>query len=258
MNITFHDFPSSNQRDNNMNFNIGIYQLRNKDTNDIYIGKSKNLKNREKKHFCRLKNHTSSNKYLQKDYDNNGSYIFIFEVILYCEDFELKRYEQSLIDLYKPKYNIYIENSTNRQGTRGYKTKYSISKYFGVSLDKRDGRWVSHIRYKGNLLWIGRFYSEIEAAIAYDKREIELFGDKSILNFNYDFSKNYILNIKQKRSHYRGVSFCKRDNLYGAEIKKDKKRYYLGYYKNEIEAAKAYDKKAKELYGSDAKLNLKD
>jgi group I intron endonuclease len=239
-----------------MKYNVGIYQLRNIKTNSTYIGKSRNLRNRKNAHFFRLKNNISSNKYMQKDYNVDGKDIFIFEVILYCEKFELKRYEQLIIDLYQPIYNIYVENSTNRQGTRGHKTKYSISQYFGVSFDKRSNKWTSQIRQDGKLYWIGIFNNEIDAAIAYDKKEIELFNDKAILNFDYEFSKNYILDIKQKGSCYRGVSFCKRDNLYGAEIKKDKKRYYLGNYKNEIDAALAYDKKAIELYGENAKLNF--
>lgn len=41
-----------------------------------------------------------------------------------------------------------------------------------------------------------------------------------------------------------------------ASIRKSKQLFHLGYFSSEIDAAKAYDKKALELYGSTAKLNF--
>jgi hypothetical protein len=41
-----------------------------------------------------------------------------------------------------------------------------------------------------------------------------------------------------------------------AQIHKNKKKYYIGYFKTEREAAKAYDAKAKELHGEYANLNF--
>lgn len=48
-------------------------------------------------------------------------------------------------------------------------------------------------------------------------------------------------------SKFKGVSFDKRRNKYTSSIQNGKDRYYLGYYCNEIDAAKAYDMKATEL-----------
>ena len=44
------------------------------------------------------------------------------------------------------------------------------------------------------------------------------------------------------KSGYRGVSWHKRYNKWVAKINVDKKRIYLGYFEDKIEAAKAYDK----------------
>jgi hypothetical protein len=55
-------------------------------------------------------------------------------------------------------------------------------------------------------------------------------------------------------SKYIGV--YKRGDKFAAEIKKEDEHYYLGVFKTELEAAKARDRKAIELYGSDANLNL--
>lgn len=57
-------------------------------------------------------------------------------------------------------------------------------------------------------------------------------------------------------SKYKGVNWDKRYNRWYARIHKLGKRFFLGSFDNEIDAAKAYDKKAKELFGEFAYLNL--
>lgn len=65
-------------------------------------------------------------------------------------------------------------------------------------------------------------------------------------------------NQKPKRcgsSLFKGVSKSK-DNKYRAQIKLNNKSKYIGSFKSELEAAKAYDAKAKELFGEFARLNF--
>lgn len=50
-------------------------------------------------------------------------------------------------------------------------------------------------------------------------------------------------------SKYKGVSWNKRDCKWKAHICLNYKEIYLGYFDNEIKAAQAYDRKAKELFG---------
>jgi hypothetical protein len=57
-------------------------------------------------------------------------------------------------------------------------------------------------------------------------------------------------------SKYRGVCRAKKSNKWYAYISLNRKRTHLGFYDDEIEAAKAYDRVAKELYGKYAKLNF--
>jgi hypothetical protein len=59
-------------------------------------------------------------------------------------------------------------------------------------------------------------------------------------------------------SKYKGVNWCKIRKKFRARITHNKKRIYLGYFENEIDAAKAYDKKAVELFGEFAYLNFPD
>jgi hypothetical protein len=63
---------------------------------------------------------------------------------------------------------------------------------------------------------------------------------------------------KNASSQYFGVSYDKNKEKYRAAIAKDKIKYWLGYFKNEENAARAYDKKALELYGTFANLNFPD
>ena len=57
-------------------------------------------------------------------------------------------------------------------------------------------------------------------------------------------------------SRFKGVFWHKRENKYSAGIRKNGKRYYLGCYHDEIEAAVVYDIKAMELFGEFAYFNF--
>ena len=57
-------------------------------------------------------------------------------------------------------------------------------------------------------------------------------------------------------SEYRGVWYNKQTKKWRANIFVNRKRKHLGYFKNEIDAAHAYDEAAKLYYGDFAILNL--
>ena len=57
------------------------------------------------------------------------------------------------------------------------------------------------------------------------------------------------------KSKYKGVSWNKYNGKWLSMIDIKSKNKYLGYFNNEIDAAKAYDKAAKEIYGNNAVLN---
>ena len=66
-------------------------------------------------------------------------------------------------------------NSTKRKGT--------ISPYKGVSRKKRSKRWYAQIRFNVEQLHIGYFDTQESAAVAYDRKATELFGEFAVLNF---------------------------------------------------------------------------
>lgn len=88
-----------------LNGNSGIYQIRNKINNKIYIGSSKNLVERERTHFVNLRINHHTNKHLQASFNKYGSENFVFETLLTCHPDMLIWYEQQFLDQWKPEYN---------------------------------------------------------------------------------------------------------------------------------------------------------
>ena len=58
-------------------------------------------------------------------------------------------------------------------------------------------------------------------------------------------------------SKYRGVSFSRRKGKWFAEIRINGKKTWLGYFTNEIDAAKKYDMAARKYHGEFAVLNFR-
>lgn len=64
--------------------------------------------------------------------------------------------------------------------------------------------------------------------------------------------------LKVTSSKYRGVVFLPNRRAWAAIGRHNKKSYYIGYFKNENEAAEAFNEFAKEKYGAFARLNIID
>ena len=84
----------------------GIYKISNKTDNKCYIGSSKQLTMRKKRHFRDLKNKKHHNLYLQRAFNKYGQANFIFEIIKFCSVKHLHKEEQKAFDKYKPEYNL--------------------------------------------------------------------------------------------------------------------------------------------------------
>jgi hypothetical protein len=61
---------------------------------------------------------------------------------------------------------------------------------------------------------------------------------------------------KETSSKYCGVTWKKQINRWVSQVKHNREMYYIGCYKDEVEAAKAYNIKALELFGENARLNI--
>lgn len=105
--------------------NKGIYKIVNLINNKIYIGSSKNLYNRRKTHFSKLRLNYFYNKTLQKDFNEYGENNFKFEILEIINNINnLINREQYWIDFLKPEYNTSKIAGSNK----GYKfSKESIN-----------------------------------------------------------------------------------------------------------------------------------
>jgi len=72
---------------------------------------------------------------------------------------------------------------------------------------------------------------------------------------NFENAKNARKRKDGKTSKYKGVSFRTSHDKFLSRIQVNKKRIHLGYFKNEIEAAKAYNAAALKYHGEYAYLN---
>jgi len=77
-----------------------------------------------------------------------------------------------------------LRRSSNSQNQMNKKKQggNTTSRYKGVYWNKRDRIWVVRITRDGSRLFVGRFTSENKAALAYNKKASELFGDFALIN----------------------------------------------------------------------------
>ena len=83
--------------------NCGIYYIQNTVTKQIYVGQSKELNVRKRKHLLDLRNNRHYNTYLQNSFNKYGESNFSYGVIEHCEVSELDELEIAYINFYNLK-----------------------------------------------------------------------------------------------------------------------------------------------------------
>lgn len=126
--------------------------------------------------WYRVKHHKwryMTNGYAAKE-DDKQSVLLHHEIVWCPEGFEVDHINGDKLD--NRKQNLRVCTRAQNQANVGV-TSRNKSGFKGVSFDR--GKWVA--RTKG--VHLGRFTDPVEAARAYDKKAIELFGEFANLNF---------------------------------------------------------------------------
>ena len=108
----------------------GIYMIRCKINNKVYIGRSKNIKDRWKQHKRELRNNKHYNKNIQKDWNKYGQDCFEFNIIVECEEYKLNELERKYINEYKScdfGYNMTLGKDENGAEIYTEETKKKMS-----------------------------------------------------------------------------------------------------------------------------------
>ena len=165
----------------------GIYKIENIVTGDFYIGQSYNMYIRKYRHLSELSRNIHKNKFLQNSYNKYGKKSFIIIPIIYCENWELNKYEQFFINNIKPKFNMVLTVTDSRLGFKASEeTKRKMSKI--QSYNQNNKWWYSssleYLRKKNiNLLFSKNEIKKIKSLNDIDKERflfsILLFSKKN-------------------------------------------------------------------------------
>jgi len=228
----------------------------------MYIGSTKNFIHRWNRHAEALwKNKHHSSK-LQNHFNKYGEEDLFFVVIDICSPEELIKKEQYYLDVLTPYFNICtIAGSTLGVKPSEASKQKNREKHLGIkqsqeTINKR--RQNTH----NNPTSSGHHWSLSD--IVKEKHRKAILGIKRSPEAIQNMFKAAALRAlapRHKRgaygaSKYFGVSY--NGKYISAQIYQYNKKIHIGNFKTEEEAARAYDKKAKELFGSNATVNFKE
>lgn len=273
----------------------GIYQIRNKKNNKVYVGQSTNIEKRFISHKSDYKTRKETkNPYLERAFSKYGLDGFILETIIICEKDFLNYYEIEIIRIKKSNNRKFGYNMTSGGNNppswagknHSEETKQKISK--------------SNIGKIGS--WTGRKHTEEQKEkirIAITGHTLSLESRKKISDKNKgrpskmkgvplseeakekiskanrgrvqpqeerdkraNTMRGLFVNVKKRNSSskFLGVCFHKQSGKWQATayVSSDgkRKKIHIGLFLTEIEAAIAYNEKTIEIYGDEAVLNI--
>jgi len=145
----------------------------------------------------------------------------------------------------------------------------TASRYVGVIFNEGlSFPWAANLNRHGRSLLLGSYLTEREAAIAYDRAMLHEWGPNATLNFPTVSrrlgpalpetlrAEAHAAYKKTTTSSYRGVTWNHRAEVWVARIGHARRLLGLGTFRDEVEAACAYDEAARRLQKEKAKPNF--
>jgi len=143
--------------------------------------------------------------------------------------------------------NLRVCTNNQNQCNRRKQVEPLSSPYKGVYWCKRGKAWIAQYMMDKKNRHIGSYPTALEAAIAYNTKVKEVFGEFARLN-DVVIPDGY----KPKEKHiptskYKGVHLHKPSGKWAAKITAFRKYHWLGFFDTELEAAQVYNEAAVKL-----------
>jgi hypothetical protein len=142
----------------------------------------------------------------------------------------LSEYKWHMVDA---RGTFYAVRSSGKRGRQ----KRVIIKMHREILKVPDGMFVDHINHNGLDNRRANLRPATQAQNARNRRKVHRDG---------------------YHSNYKGLTWYKRQNRWAVRVMVDNKSKFIGYFDNELDAARAYDEAARKYHGDFASLNFPD
>ena len=229
----------------------GIYCIENMINKKKYIGKDKNIDGNKRwyAHISKLRKNKHPNSHLQSAWNKYGEENFLYYIVEKCSFKNLDNKEIYYIAFYQTNNGDFGYNLTNGgDGNNGWKpseetkAKISISHMgnknpmFGKKLNEKQ---LNAIIKSGENHWgFGKHRSQEtkkKLRDAFLKEKSPVFGKK----YPDSASEFFGVVLYNQKQTIKGKEYCY--TYWVSQLKVDKKQYNLGYFKDEVLAAKTYD-----------------
>jgi group I intron endonuclease len=237
----------------------GIYCIENITNGKKYVGKAYHIYRRWNAHRNSLNGNRSRCDALQKTWNKYGEENFTFTILIICERSMLNDLEKFFIKhlhshVSEWGYNIAWGGQSSFEGR--HHTDESKQKLRELRLGTTMSEEAKQKDRESNMGEKNGFYGKHHTEESKDKMSCKRLSITGENNYGYGKHANQgIKTCKNPTSQYVGVR-KRRGYTYQARIYYKGEEIYLGSFKTEEEAAEAYNKKAIELYGDEAILNI--
>jgi hypothetical protein len=155
---------------------------------------------------------------------------------------------------------------SNSQNQANRRVAVGKSKFKGVVWQKRKsgtGFWKAQITVNKQVIYLGAFPTDLDAAKAYNQAALAHFGEFAHLN-DLTLSASDVVSSERRQINranptgFKGVSYSKERNKWVAQLRYKGVWHLLKRFATAEDAAKAYDEVVRRVFGKDAVTNFKE
>lgn len=206
----------------------GIYCITNTINNKLYIGSSKNIYFRLKRHQSELNRGVHANPHLLNSFKKHGKEAFIVSIIEEVTEDHLIQKEQEYINNLKPDYNITLEiirNTPSIESRKKISDTLKKQKEMGLlKYPRHDDKKKPVVIYDTNCNCIGNYESERAAAKKLEELYPGLNNSQAVVNATINLKNKRVVSRYKNYFLLRPNEICiTKQQLY--ETKKYKRQY---------------------------------